>query len=255
VGGKSRELIKIDLPENTKGCYYSFTTAPGVDGTQLLNLGIQLGATLYGGFLGSSIASKIKVPPGAEAIDIYALTSDNATLFMNKDDNYQFFRDISIQNAKDAVQYIDNSKYGNSFYLGIRNPAAINGITLKIEVVAIVDDIKIDTNKGISYGNLGWKAYEKKDYKKSLYYSKKALTYDPNLSYVQFNIALVYLVQGKKETIDSYVDAIASCKKDKDPIGILKGALEDIRNVKAKKPNMKNLSDIEELLVNEIGEE
>ncbi|WP_162127941.1 hypothetical protein [Flavobacterium phycosphaerae] len=32
IDGQSREIIKIDLPENAKGCYYSFTTTPGLVG-------------------------------------------------------------------------------------------------------------------------------------------------------------------------------------------------------------------------------
>ena len=90
---------------------------------------------------------------------------------------------------------------------------------------AIVDDTKIDTDKGILYGNMGWKAYEKKkkkDYKNALRYSKKALTFDPNLTYVKFNIALLNLVQSKKETVDSYLEAIASSKYDEDLFSFLK---------------------------------
>ncbi|WP_162127940.1 tetratricopeptide repeat protein [Flavobacterium phycosphaerae] len=210
---------------------------------------------VYGGPAGSAIASQIKVPEGSQAIDVYVLTAKNTTLFMNKEDaKFKYHRDISILNAKEAVQYIDTGKYGNSFYIGLRNPSALSGINIKIEVVAVVDEAKIDTKKAILYGNMGWKAYENKDYKKALFYNKKAVTFDPNLSFVKFNIGLLYLVQGKEEAEESYLEAIATCKKDQDPIGSLKTALEDIRELKATNPNLKSLSEIEYLLVNEIGE-
>jgi len=256
LDGKSRELIKIELPENTKGCYYGFSTAPGVDGTQILNLGLQLGAAIYGGFAGSSIASKIKVPTGSDVADVYVLTVDDANHFIQKEDyKWKPFRDISVQNGKEAVQYIDSHKYGRSFYIGLRNPSALDGINIKIEVVALVEDNKVDTDKGVLYGNMGKKAFEAKDYKKSLLYSTTALTYDPNLSFVKFNMALVYLVEGKKEAVDRYIDAIASCKKDKDPKSILTKALEDIRTIKTDQPTLKNLSAVEALLMEEIEKE
>src|SRR5882672_5365176 len=49
LGGKSRVSIKIDLPKNTRKWYYSFSTTPGENGIQLLNLGIQITSALTSG--------------------------------------------------------------------------------------------------------------------------------------------------------------------------------------------------------------
>lgn len=253
VDGKSRELIKIDLPPHTKGCYYSFTTVPGEDGTELLNLGLQLGAAIYGGSPGMAIASKIKVPAGADAVDVYVLSPGSVKAFMAKEDKkWKSHRDISVHNAKDAVQYIDNTRYGNSFYIGLRNPSALSGIGIAIEVVAMVEEAVVDTAKAELYGDLGWKAYEKHDYKKALGYYEKALSYDPSLGYVHFNRGLIYLLQGAPTVVDSYVEAIALAEKDPDAQKIFQNALVDLKALQADKPTLKNIDAIVELVSNEI---
>ena len=132
LGGKSRETIKIDLPKNTKRWYYSFTTSPGVDGTKLLNLGIQVAATLSAGGLGKAVASAIQVPPGSSVVDVYVLLPQFRESFLNKQDGtWRFYPDVSLQNSKQAVQSIDNN-YGNSFYIGLKNPSAVSSVNISI---------------------------------------------------------------------------------------------------------------------------
>lgn len=248
MGGKSRVTIKIDLPANTKRWYYSFSTSPGENGTQMLNLGMQVAATMSTGGLGAAVASSIQVPSGSGAVDILVLPTEYASLFLNKDDgSWKFYGDVSLQNSRQAVQSIDNN-YGNSFYLGLRNPSAMDGINIFIEVVAIVEEVSAEADKGMLYGNLGWKAFERGEYDKCVEYSTKALTYNPNLCFCKFNIALTHLQQEKDSSIDEYVDAISSLKNDKNPKATLEGAIQDTDNLKAKDPTLKNLNDIQEIL-------
>lgn len=249
LGGKSRTTIKIDLPQNTKRWYYSFSTTPGEDGTKLLNLGIQLSSALYGGLAG--LASKaITVPPGSGSADIIALPPSQVENFLNKTD-YKYYRDISLENARQAVQSVERS-YGETLYLGLRNPSAVTGINIVIEVVAIVEEVNDTTDKGLLYGNLGWKEFEKGNLNQCLELSNKALSYDPNLCYVKFNIALVHLVQQDDTAIDDYVTAITDLKKDRNPKNTLIGALQDVRDLKSKKPYLKNIDIIDDLLSNEL---
>jgi len=173
--------------------------------------------------------------------------------FIDKvESRFQSFRDISIQNAKQAVQTVDKN-YGNSFYLGLRNPSALSGINIIIEVVAVVEDVNPESNKGVFYGDLGWKAFERGELESCVELSKKALTYNPKLSYVKFNIALVHLIQEKDEAIDEYVAAVSDIKYETTPKNILAGAIKDIRDQKVKTPVLKNLKDIEELLLVEFN--
>jgi len=150
------------------------------------------------------------------------------------------------------VQYIDNTRYGNSFYIGLRNPSALSGIGIAIEVVAMVEEAVVDTPKAELYGDLGWKAYEKQDFKKALGYYEKALSYDPNLAYVHFNRNLIYLLQGTPTVVDSYVEAIALAEKDPDAQKIFQNALVDLKTLQANKPTLKNIDAIVELVSNEI---
>lgn len=250
-GGKSRVTIKIDLPKNTKKWYYSFSTTPGADGTKLLNLGVQIGAALSSGGLTALAAKSFEVPPGSGSADIIILPPEYNDAFLNKEDNnWRFYSDISLQNSKQAVQTVENN-YGNSFYIGLRNPSSLSGINIVIEVVAVVEQTDAVTDKGMLYGSLGWKAFERGELDKCVELSKKALVFNSKLCFVKFNIALVHLIQEKDDALDEYISAIADIKDDKTPKKTLAGALEDIRNQKAKTPNLKNLKDVEDLLLNE----
>ncbi|MFC4231452.1 hypothetical protein ACFOW1_06100 [Parasediminibacterium paludis] len=251
MGGVSRTTIKIDLPKNTRRWYYSFTTSPGTDGTKLLKLGLQVGAAVASGGLAAAAASAIDVPSGSGSVDVIVLPTEYRDAFVNKEDSkWRLYQDVSLQNAKQAVQSIDNN-YGNSFYLGLRNPSAMSGINIMIEVVAVVEETTAENDKGMLYGNLAWKAFERGELDKCVELSKKALTYNPNLCFVKFNIALVHLIQEKDEAIDEYVSAIADLKNDSNPKNSLRGALQDIRDYKLKSPRLKNLNDVEELLIEE----
>lgn len=251
MGGVSRTTIKIDLPKNTRRWYYSFTTSPGADGTKLLKLGLQVGAAVASGGLAAAAASAIDVPSGSGSVDVIVLPTEYRDAFINKEDSkWRLYQDVSLQNAKQAVQSIDNN-YGNSFYLGLRNPSAMSGINIMIEVVAVVEETTAENDKGMLYGNLAWKAFERGELDKCVELSKKALTYNPNLCFVKFNIALVHLIQEKDEALDEYISAMADLKNDSNPKNALRGALQDIRDYKLKSPRLKNLKDVEELLIEE----
>lgn len=251
-GGISRETIKIELPPNTKSWYYSFSTAPGADGTELLNLGIQLSAKIYGGPVVASLASSIKVPKGSGSADVFILTPTSRDAFLRKEDNnWKYYKDISVQNTLQAVQYIGEN-YGSTFYIGLRNPSTLTGIAIYIEVVALVEEADPNFEKGVAYGNLGWNAFERGEFSKCIELSEKALTYDPNLHYVKFNIALVHLIQGHEDCLDHYIDTISTIEKDRNPKTTLLGALQDIQNIKFKYFNVKYISDVEALLANEL---
>jgi hypothetical protein len=253
AGGLSRETIRIDLPPNTVSWYYSFYTAPGADGTELLNLGLQLGAHAFGGKVGSSLSSSIKVPKGSGSADVFVLPPKHRDAFKSKqEDSWKYIPDISLLNTLQAVQYIDK-KYGSSFYLGLRNPSSLTGVGITIEVVAIVEEANLNHDKGISYGNLGWRAFERGDYDQCLVLSEKALTYDPNLYYVKFNIALVSLVQGKDNCLDLYIETIATINGDKTPKATLTGALKDVTDLKLRSPQLKYIVDVESLLTDALS--
>ena len=252
-GGKSRETIKIDLPKNTKRWYYSFTTSAGQDGTKFLNLGLQVAATLSTSGFGAAVASSIEVPPGSSTVDAIILPTEYRDAFLNKQDNYRFYPDVSVQNAKQAVQSIDNT-YGNSFYVGLRNPSSMTAVNISIEVVAVVEVPNANKEKAVTFGNLAWTAYEEGDIDRCITLSKKALTLDNTLGYVKANLGLCYLVKNDESTAtDYYVDALTDFKKE---VGTkrrsIQAAIQDIDNALKKYPNLKGATSIKTMFMSEL---
>ncbi len=80
------------------------------------------------------------------------------------------------------------------------------------------------------YGTMGWNAFQRNEYDKCIEHCKKALQLESNLPWVKCNLSLCYLVQSKSEYLESYVDAIACCKKSSHPKDYLEAALKDIQD-------------------------
>lgn len=253
LGGVSRLTLLVDLPPNTVQWYYSFTTTAGESGTDMLNLAFQISAAATTGPLGATVAKNLQVPKGSSSLDIWLMPLESKEDFVLKnDDKILLYDDLSSKNTKETVQPINNLLKG-SFYLGLRNPSAMDGVNVVIEVVAIVEVADPNADKGKSYGSMGWKCYERGDLSKCVEYSKKALEFNPNLGWVKFNIALVHLAQENDVCVDEYIDAIATCKTDPDPKYTLQGALGDINNLKLSKGTLKNMEDIEGLIKNQLA--
>jgi tetratricopeptide (TPR) repeat protein len=151
VGGKSRTTIKVDLPPNTVAWYYAFTTTKDETGSDLLNLAVQIGTLLLdeSGTL-AKIKSQIRIPGGTGVLEVYLLDVKNSDLFLNHDE-YNYYREGSVDQIRDGIIDIDEFKTG-TFYIGLKNPSEIDGIDVRIEVVAIVEE-QIQNNSTISSNN------------------------------------------------------------------------------------------------------
>lgn len=148
VGGKSRSYIQVNLPENTKSWYYSFTTYSDGGGTDNLNLALQLGALLVNpSGITSAALNTIRVPYGSMSADIYLLSTSNLSPFMDKDDNwggsYNYYLGGTTLNTRQGVVAVDGLNSG-TFYLGLKNPSTWDGVNILIEVVAIVEHTEVD---------------------------------------------------------------------------------------------------------------
>ena len=251
LGGKSRIAIPIELPPNTVEWYYSFTTASDDAGNNFLNLAVQVGAYATTGPLGATVAKGLKVPKGKGEADIWFFLPEYFSAFTAKKD-IKYYPDLSEESATQAVHNV-NKFLSQKCYLGVRNPSPLGAISITIEVVALVKEDNLGEDKAKLFGSMGWNAYERGELDKCVELSNKALSLNPNLGWVKFNIALVHLEQGKNECLDEYIDAITTCKKDANPKATLKGALDDIHNVKKNKGILNNMIDIESLINNELS--
>ena len=224
LGGKSRTWYPIQLPSNTIEWYYSFTTTKGEDPTPSIKLMSQLTKLVDPTGLTAITTNAILTPSGAAMCDIYLMDRPNADKFLEKVDNWggTVMHKVSAfrENYKDGTVQINDITSG-IWYLGFKNPSAVQGISITIEVVAIVEEIKIKEKteletKAEMFAEMGWKAYERGEYEKCMELSKKSLEFNSNLGWVYNNIGLVYLI--KKDyisAIDSYSNAISYFKRDK----------------------------------------
>lgn len=234
--GKSRQILRIQLPSNTVKWYYTFSTSiVGDGGKKQLQLAAQLTRFLDPSGMSAVAVSALFTPPGVAYADVLLMDEFNARLFLAKADlngqTYRYALDCSRLNYKDGTVEIIQPTQGSCF-LGIKNPASMSAINVSIEVAAIVEEEAPQSEsqqKAVMYGNLGWASYKKGAYETCITLSQKALSYDENLPWVKCNIALCYLVLGRPEYLDSYVDAIACCKKSPQARSYLEAAKKDIR--------------------------
>lgn len=260
LGGKSRTVIPISLPENTVLWYYCFSTIPGTNGLETLKLFSQLSSLVLdpSGITKSTI-NNIQVPRGTSGLDVYLLDQKNSDLFVQKADqnggDFSFYREGLVTNTNQAVVPIYNALQG-TYYLGLKNPSTFTGIHIIIEVVAVVQELEQFTDEqseGITLGDLGWKAFERGDYNKCLELSNQALKKDNSLGYVYFNIALCYMIKGENNiAISKYVKAISNAKKTSIPLETLQGAVDDLNRYMSKIPSKSDAEDILDLINEEI---
>ena len=267
-GGKSRVSIKIDLPVNTVGWYYSFSTSNGTSGTQNLNLATQIAAALLSksnmvGAVASStgitkaVVSKFEVPEGTSSIDAYLCDKINIDKFERKIDNlggtYSYYREGTVENTRNGIIQIDDYTNG-TWYLGIKNPSSLDAANVTIEVVALVEKTTIiekseKQTKAELYGNLGWTQFENGNYKKCIEYSNKANEYF-ELGWVYANIGLTQLVLDKEsDAMEAYVNAITFIKKQNNSEYIFSEIIKDLQKEMFKNPSLSGASDIYKLIL------
>ena len=273
MGGKSRESIKIDLPPNTTEWYYSFSTSPGISGTKNINLFAQVAATfasktsIIGNVMTFTGVSKevikaVQIPDGSNSVDIYLCDTDNINKFLSKEDqsffggSYSYIPEGTVQNTKQALVHIDDVKSG-TVYLGLKNPSAMDGMNISIEVVAIVKtETKIEKSdnqqKAELYGNLGWKQYANGNYEKSVEYYNKSKSYQ-ELGWVLTNIGLSQLMLSKEiEAMETFVNAITLIKKQPNSNYFLREAVQQLDSILTSNPNYVAVSDIKQIIETEI---
>ena len=261
VGGKSRNAdIKIVLPRGTKSWYYSFTTSPGESGTKNLNLAIQLSSYLVDpSGITKSALEQVDVPTGSGSVDIYLLDYKDVDPFLNKVDNnggtFYYKREGSVFNTKQALVEINEHKEG-IFYLGLKNPSSLEGINIFIEVVAVIEEVESLTDEqseAMTFGNLGWKAFERGDYDKCIDLSRKAIALDKSLGFVYFNIALSHLIKGENDiALEQYTKAISVTKKTFVAKQTFSGAIDDLEKYMDKFPSQAEAKDILDIVKEEL---
>ena len=256
-GGKSRDIFLINLPPNTVEWYYAFSSTPNQSQTQNIGLATQLMKFIdpEAGMM-ASVLAKIISPTGAGVCDVYVF-KDQASVnnFRVKQGQFNYLLADSRENFKQGVVQVRDAISG-PFIIGLKNPSAFQGISVNLEIAAIVAErkpiIKSEVlQKATLYGELGWKAFQGGDYEKCLEYSKKAILIDSTLAWVENNIALTYLITGKAEAMDVYIQAIELMKQSSTPKKWLASSIHDLDEAKAKIEELKYFEMIRGLLMDE----
>ncbi|HEY0653530.1 MAG TPA: hypothetical protein VGD65_10390 [Chryseosolibacter sp.] len=148
-GGKSRIVVPVKLPENTVEWFYRFSSSRSQADIENVRQNFQLFGELSKLLLTASgfglAANKavdigvdqLAIPPGANICDVYLLTYDDIQNFEAKNDgNWRYVLDGSRSNLMSGNVKVTCCTT-EQMYLGIRNPAPMDGINVSIEVIAI----------------------------------------------------------------------------------------------------------------------
>ncbi|PZR01580.1 MAG: hypothetical protein DI539_28375, partial [Flavobacterium psychrophilum] len=258
-GGKSRTSIKIDLPKGTKEWYYSFTTEPGPSGTQLLNLALQLSAlTINPTGISGLTANDIKIPEGVSVVDAMVLDAPNNDLFLSKADlqgkRCLMLAEGSADNTKQAAVKIDDVTAG-TWFLALKNPSALNAVYVKVEVVAIVEEILPPSpgrDKAMMLADLASKAYRSGDMEKSMELNNRALSYDSTQGWIWGNIGLIQLTKNDYlAAVDAYINAVELSKADPEYGTCLQRMIQDLNSLIKSQGNTEGAKEIKEILQKE----
>lgn len=148
-GGKSRIVVPIKMPANTVEWFYRFSASRNAADIENVRQNFQLFGELSKLLLSTSgfgIAAtkavtigveQLSMPPGANICDVYLLTYDNIQNFEAKNDpNWEYLLEGSRANLMSGNVKVTCCT-NEQMYLGIKNPASLDGINVSIEVIAI----------------------------------------------------------------------------------------------------------------------
>ncbi|WP_299760944.1 DUF1036 domain-containing protein [uncultured Pontibacter sp.] len=141
--GNSRTLIPVTLPENTVRWYYEFTAYRNKADVEAVRNTFQLASELsmfidQTGFLKLATAA-LTPPAGGDICNVYLIEDKlQAQVFMQKQPNFKRVVDASRTSLTSAVVPVQHN--GKQVYLGLHNPADVDGIYFAIEVVAVVEE-------------------------------------------------------------------------------------------------------------------
>lgn len=141
--GNSRTIIPVTLPENTVRWYYEFTAYRNKADVEAVRNNFQLASELstfidQTGFL--KLATAVLTPPaGGDICNVYLIDNEQeAKVFMQKQPNFKRVIDGSRTSLTSAVVPVQHKE--KQVYLGLHNPADVDGIYFAIEVVAVVEE-------------------------------------------------------------------------------------------------------------------
>lgn len=146
--GNSRHVISFSLPENTVKWYYVYFASRNPEDVknieQAFNLVGKLSNYVDKFGIASDVMQQIGKPPSFNACDAIFLDSrKDVDVFETKGDylgkKYMMVKEFSKTNSiSGIVEVTDQERQTGWQFIGFRNPSAFYGVTVKVQVVAIV---------------------------------------------------------------------------------------------------------------------
>lgn len=227
----------------------------------------------------------ISAPAGARAVDVYLIGNERSvSVFMSKSGDFSHYPSYQRLGQRSGVVRVNGYTTG-TYFIAYKNPGSVQGLSVSFEVVAITEGIESEKNsmldiinqtmessrqkqakqktsdasleKAITYGNIGWKAYtESDDVDNAILYSKKALSFVYQMSWVKANLGLFYLLKGEEFTsTDYYLEALADLKMSGNSDtrkAHLKEYIADIDRAVRARGSLKGAATARSLLVTEL---
>ncbi len=282
VGGQSRIVIPVALPENTVEWFYTLTTinaqskslemekktdniSSKLQLTQQLAKLVVKGINMAADFNWASLAMNLaSTPSGGEMCAIYLLDKENSKKFLSKDDHaiigkgFVYQREGTKENFNSGNVSIKSFTKG-VWYLGISNPTVITGMYVSIEIAAVVQkkirvEVSEEFKKASLYLNLAEQQFNNAAYDKSLDYFIKSTELIPTDPFPYFKIGLCkILIHDSTEAIDDYVTGISLLtKKPEAANSLLNLALSDLNKLPVKDTDKTRIDEIKKLIEGEL---
>ena len=282
VGGQSRIVIPVTMPENTVEWFYTLTTVNAqskstemenktdnisnkLQLTQQLAKLVVKGINMTADFNLASLAMNlVSTPSGGEMCDIYLLDQENSKRFLAKDDHsfvgkgFQYQKEGTKENFNSGIVSIKSFNTGK-WYLGISNPTIITGMYVSIEIAAVVKkkirtELSEESEKASLYFNLAEQQFKDSAYDKSLEYYQKITNLCPTDPSPHFKIGLCkILMNDSAEIIDDFVTGISlAIKRPESTISILNMCLNDLNKIFSQNSDSKQLVEVKKMIEGEL---
>lgn len=165
---KPRDVIKVDLPPNTKSWFYQFYTGLNDDNTnrfKKLSSNVMqvaaLASTYYSAGASNVILpllTNINIPTGEAAVSVYCLDEINKSAFLRKA-SFRYLNYGNTENKKQGLITVPDA-IDRNIYIGIKNTSSMQRrVYVTLQVYAIVEREKVNI---ITADENGW-SFENKN--------------------------------------------------------------------------------------------